>query len=448
MVRSGVFVSYSRKDKAEKDQLLSHLGVLQRANLIELWSDDQIGAGADWKAEISQAIARAKVAVLLISASFLTSDFILGQEIPPLLKRREHEGLIIFPVIAKACAWRTVDWLTKMNVRPKEGRPVWSDAGSHADEDLATIAEEIATIVKAESGVTPNRLPASTDTAPESPQSPVSTRPVSEAQPVSPELAETNLSNSVPRRDLLQLQEALNRHTLAFFIGADLSRDVTGLASRAELARDLARHYGLDAALSLAEVAQRLNQAGNRWEFTDFLLRKLDSFGKSPQTFHHQVATLVNVHHLKTVITTAYDNLLELAFREAGVGFVRALRSNDLSFIDPNRLTLIKLYGDISQPDSLVVTDRDHTNLLRNPDRTELIAEVKRIFRHNTVLFLGYNLADPDFRFLFDEVAESHFARTAYAFWPGLPEIDRVMWRNRGIVILEADPLTALSASV
>ena len=37
-----------------------------------------------------------------------------------------------------------------------------------------------------------------------------------------------------------ELEDALNNHTLALFLGADLLRDVTGLPSRADLARDIA----------------------------------------------------------------------------------------------------------------------------------------------------------------------------------------------------------------
>jgi non-canonical purine NTP pyrophosphatase (RdgB/HAM1 family) len=143
-----VFISYSHKDEAEKEQLLAHLGVLKGAELIEIWNDDKISAGGDWKEEIYESIAQVKVAILLITPNSLTSEFILDQEIPILLERREREGLTIFPVIAKACAWRTIDWLAKMNVKPKNGRPVWSDGGSHADDDLAIIAEEVAAIVK------------------------------------------------------------------------------------------------------------------------------------------------------------------------------------------------------------------------------------------------------------------------------------------------------------
>jgi hypothetical protein len=254
-----------------------------------------------------------------------------------------------------------------------------------------------------------------------------------------------------------QLAEALHGRTLALFIGADLPRQVTGLPSRADLARELAHRKGgalarVDESLSLAEVAQRVSQAGKRWEFTAFIRDALDTAGRPPQPFHRRIVELANAHRIETIITTVYDNLLELAFQEAGVGINRVVRGSDVSFVNPDRPTLIKLYGDAQQPDTLVVTDRDHSDLLRDRDREPLLDEVRRALRLNSVLFLGYNLADPDFRFLFDQIAESRFARTAYAVWPGgstelaevLPEADVPMWRDRGIVILDTDPLGIL----
>ncbi len=148
MTESVVFISYSHKDEPEKNALLSHLSVLEKAQLLTLWSDDRIIGGDDWEQAIFKAITQARVAVLLITANFLTSDFILSQQIPLLLERREQEGLIIFPIIAKPCAWRTVGWLAKMNVIPRDGTPIWSHAEHYADQYLAKIAETIALIIK------------------------------------------------------------------------------------------------------------------------------------------------------------------------------------------------------------------------------------------------------------------------------------------------------------
>ncbi|KAF5437017.1 TIR domain-containing protein [Candidatus Methanophagaceae archaeon] len=147
MTRPTVFTSYSHKDEAWKDRLVTHLGVLQQEGILDLWDDRRIGAGADWYQKIEEAIARASVAVLLVSADFLTSKFILSKEIPDLLERKDKEGLRIFPVIIKPCAWKHVKWLTRMNLRPKDGRPIQGGSESQIETDLAAIAEDIAGII-------------------------------------------------------------------------------------------------------------------------------------------------------------------------------------------------------------------------------------------------------------------------------------------------------------
>jgi hypothetical protein len=147
-VQPTVFISYSREDEAEKDELVSHLGVLQGSGLLEIWVDDQIEPGGDWAKDINQAINRAQVAILLITRNFLNSNFNLKTELPHLLKRRQSEGVTVFPIIARPCAWRKVDWLARMSVRPKNGNPIWREGGRYVDEELAAIAEEVADIIE------------------------------------------------------------------------------------------------------------------------------------------------------------------------------------------------------------------------------------------------------------------------------------------------------------
>ncbi len=146
MTQPVIFISYSRRDEAEKDKLLSHLGVLQQDGLVDVWSDDRIKTGANWQTEIEQAISQAKIAVLLITANFLNSKFILSTEVKMLLHRHKHEGLEIFPVIARSCAWRAANWLQPLKVRPSKGA-VWGQGGLHVDEYLTEIAEEVSKLV-------------------------------------------------------------------------------------------------------------------------------------------------------------------------------------------------------------------------------------------------------------------------------------------------------------
>ena len=142
-----VFISYSHKDEAWKDRLVTHLGVLAQEGLLDTWDDRRICGGADWKKEIEDALKKASVAVLLVSADFLTSKFILDEEVPKLLERREKEGLRIFPVIIRPCAWKQVKWLSRMNLRPKDGKALMGGSEFQIETDLAAISEEIADII-------------------------------------------------------------------------------------------------------------------------------------------------------------------------------------------------------------------------------------------------------------------------------------------------------------
>jgi hypothetical protein len=101
--RPNVFISYSHSDREYLDRLLVHLKPLEREGLIDLWVDTRLRAGDRWKKEIEKALARATVAVLLVSADFLASDFITDNELPPILRKAEEQGTRIIPLIVKPC---------------------------------------------------------------------------------------------------------------------------------------------------------------------------------------------------------------------------------------------------------------------------------------------------------------------------------------------------------
>ncbi len=156
-----VFISYSHKDETWKDRLVRHLGVLTREGAFEYWDDRRIAAGDGWHAEIKTVMDRARLAVLLISADFLNSDFILGTEVPRLLQRREKEGLRIIPLIVHPCAWMGVEWLAAIQCRPRDGRPLAQVRKAKADESLAALVLEIADLLnhkpKVGEGLAPSR---------------------------------------------------------------------------------------------------------------------------------------------------------------------------------------------------------------------------------------------------------------------------------------------------
>jgi len=94
VTRSGVLIAYSHRDRDLLGELQVHLKPLQKAWMLDLWDDLRVDAGPRGEAELRRAIAATRVALLLVSPSFLGSEFITTSEtqraLPVLLAAQEH----------------------------------------------------------------------------------------------------------------------------------------------------------------------------------------------------------------------------------------------------------------------------------------------------------------------------------------------------------------------
>lgn len=144
-----VFISYSHKDEDWKNRLQTQLSVLENQGLLSIWDDRRIVGGDDWYPEIERAIESAQVAILLISADFLSSKFIQGKEVPPLLERRKKDGLRVIPLILRPCPWQVVEWLSKIQGRPIDNKPLSGFDEHYRDHHLSELALEINSLLSA-----------------------------------------------------------------------------------------------------------------------------------------------------------------------------------------------------------------------------------------------------------------------------------------------------------
>jgi hypothetical protein len=141
------FISYSHADETWNKLLQKQLDFLGMEGILDVWEDRRIAVGDDWRAEIERAIQDPDVAVLLISADFLTSEFIRFEEVGPFLARRHQDGMRVFPILIRPCPWLKVDWLSAIQMRPADGRVVSAGNDHQIDKDFASIAEEISDLL-------------------------------------------------------------------------------------------------------------------------------------------------------------------------------------------------------------------------------------------------------------------------------------------------------------
>jgi hypothetical protein len=160
-----IFISYSHADESWKNRVVKQLRVLEPEENFKVWDDRRIAAGEDWYPAIEQALTEASVSILLISEDFLTSQFILGEEVPRLLKRRREEGLRVIPLIVWPCAWQRVSWLKGIQSRPLDGRSLAKGSEYQIRQDLADLVAEVVDLLGASRGAS-SPLDSSTESSP------------------------------------------------------------------------------------------------------------------------------------------------------------------------------------------------------------------------------------------------------------------------------------------
>lgn len=161
-MQSIIFVSYSHEDKDYLEKLQKFLKPLIRDGRFEIWDDTKIVPGQDWKKTIQEALKDAIAAVLLVSPSFLASDFIAANELPVLLQKAEDEGLTVLIVIVSNCLFEESALSKFQAVNPE--RPLDRRKESTQNEVWSALASAIKKLFQKNRSNSPKEKKLSTET--------------------------------------------------------------------------------------------------------------------------------------------------------------------------------------------------------------------------------------------------------------------------------------------
>ena len=113
---------------------------------------------------------------------------------------------------------------------------------------------------------------------------------------------------------------------------------------------------------------------------------------------------LAKIPHFRRIFTTNYDTLLEDSYSRNDVCVVR----NDADCAYMNKpFTVVKVHGDFTDPDSVVITSDDYKQFFtanKNPIMWDL---VKTEFATKNILFIGYSLEDNNILDIIQKVSDT-----------------------------------------
>lgn len=230
----------------------------------------------------------------------------------------------------------------------------------------------------------------------------------------------------------------------AAFVGAGMSVGA-GLPGWYAMIRDLSQRVGYElppaqwaSSEVLIDAAQYYVNREGLHSLIAFLKDRLDTTGRNPTAAHRALASLP----LSTVFTANYDDLLERAYREAGKRVQLIVSDRGLPFQrrDPGAVNLVKLYGDLDQPETIVLARQQYESFFLQ--RPQMIKLLETELARSDMLYLGWSHTDPHFNLVFGEILNRFggFTRSGYAVMFNVPESQRLDLERRHIRLVELPP--------
>ncbi len=141
-----LFCGYAHEDTSLFNLLNKYLAVLRSQEYITLWHDGEIPPGAEWESAIAHHLDQADIILLLISPSFMHSEYCRGEEMRRAIERHKTGEVHVIPILLRPTpAWKTTA-LGSLQALPTHGKPVTT--WRIRDEAFANIAEGITHVIQ------------------------------------------------------------------------------------------------------------------------------------------------------------------------------------------------------------------------------------------------------------------------------------------------------------
>jgi hypothetical protein len=113
----------AHEDQKYLNELRKHLIPLQKQGLISIWNDADMTPGTNWDWQINEHLNKAQIILLLVSPSFIASEYCYGIEMRRAIERHDNGEAQVIPILLRPVYWQGTPF-DKLQVLPSNARPV------------------------------------------------------------------------------------------------------------------------------------------------------------------------------------------------------------------------------------------------------------------------------------------------------------------------------------
>ena len=203
--------------------------------------------------------------------------------------------------------------------------------------------------------------------------------------------------------DFKELIDSIRKEQVTLFLGSGFSRKAGAPMANAIVASikesmpiDIKDDFRGETHLDL--ISEEYEQIYGR----ESLINKLEEIFKFMPTDTSDHTYLTKIPHIRHIITTNYDTLIEDAYGPDNCYVVRT--TDDCVNLPKDKTIIYKIHGDFTEKDNIILTKQDYTNFFSNNNEPLLWKYIQSHILTNDMLFIGYSLEDSNIFTLIQEI--------------------------------------------